>query len=72
VQVVHEPKTKVDLQKCIENHSFAVDTVFDERTSNTEVYDGAIAPLVQAVCSKEGCAATAFACQCLTTSHVSV
>eukprot|EP00959_Pyramimonas_sp_CCMP1952_P141300 2957578-Pyramimonas_sp.AAC.1 len=52
---------QVDLKKCVENHQFAVDTVFDERTSNAEVYDCAIGPLVAAVLSEGGCAATAFA-----------
>jgi kinesin family protein 2/24 len=37
--VVHEPKTKVDMTKVLENHAFAFDRVFDESASNAVVYD---------------------------------
>ena len=36
--VVHEPKTKVDLTKVLDNHLFRFDAVFDESTSNDTVY----------------------------------
>lgn len=54
-------QTKVDLTKCVENHNFQFDTVFDEMASNQEVYNVAIKPLVQEVVGDHGCMATAFA-----------
>jgi hypothetical protein len=35
---VHEPKTKVDLTRVLETHTFAFDHVFDEEATNDEVY----------------------------------
>jgi kinesin family protein 2/24 len=36
--VVHEPRTKVDLTRYLENHGFRFDTVFDEDADNVTVY----------------------------------
>ena len=36
--IVHEPKTKVDLTKYLENQNFRFDYAFDENTSNELVY----------------------------------
>lgn len=36
---VHEPKTRVDLSRTIENHAFLLDAVFDEHTTSREVYE---------------------------------
>jgi hypothetical protein len=54
-------QSKVDLSKCVENHNFLFDTVFDESTGSDEVYDAAVKPLVEEVLSARGCMATAFA-----------
>ncbi|KAK3287602.1 hypothetical protein CYMTET_4902 [Cymbomonas tetramitiformis] len=59
--VLHEPKTKVDMSKCVDNHHFAFDKIFAEHTANQEVYDHAVRPLVEQCISQEGCMATAFA-----------
>lgn len=36
--IVHEPKTKVDLTKYLENQHFRFDFAFDEETNNDIVY----------------------------------
>lgn len=49
---VHEPKTKVDLTKYIERHTFMFDEVFDDDADNMEVYRRTAKPLVDHVFSK--------------------
>lgn len=36
--IVHEPKSKVDLTKFLENHNFRFDYAFDEKCNNELVY----------------------------------
>ena len=36
--IVHEPKLKVDLTKCLENQMFRFDYAFDQSTTNETVY----------------------------------
>jgi kinesin family protein 2/24 len=36
--IVHEPKTKVDMTKMLENHAFSFDRAFDESATNEDVY----------------------------------
>ena len=36
--IIHEPKTKVDLTKYLENQHFRFDFAFDENTTNELVY----------------------------------
>lgn len=36
--IVHEPKTKVDLTKFLENQTFRFDYAFDDQASNEMVY----------------------------------
>lgn len=36
--IVHEPKTKVDLTKFLENHRFRFDYAFDDNCNNQIVY----------------------------------
>ena len=43
---VWEPKVKVDLTRFVEKHAFAFDAVFDESSTNDEVYASEVAPLV--------------------------
>ena len=45
--IAHEPKTKVDLTKYLENQHFRFDTVFDETAGNELVYKYTARPLVQ-------------------------
>ena len=46
---VHEPKTKVDLAKYLDNHPFRFDYAFDETTDNRTVYRYTAAPLVESI-----------------------
>lgn len=57
--VIHEPKKRVDLTTYMENHEFDFDQVFDERSSNEEVYLATTYPLLKYVF--EGRNATCFA-----------
>jgi len=57
--MAHEPKTKVDLTKYLENQHFKFDTVFDETADNELVYKYTARPLVQNIF--EGGMATCFA-----------
>ncbi|KAK4297358.1 hypothetical protein Pmani_030210 [Petrolisthes manimaculis] len=56
---VHEPRTKVDLTKYLENQNFRFDYAFDETCHNELVYKYTARPLVQTVF--EGGMATCFA-----------
>ena len=44
--VVHEPKQKVDLTKFVECHEFTFDEVFDENSTNEQIYTQCCRPLV--------------------------
>ncbi|CAL8070622.1 unnamed protein product [Calicophoron daubneyi] len=57
--VVHEPKTKVDLTKYLENQQFRFDYTFDETSDNELVYRYTAKPLVE--CIFERGMATCFA-----------
>jgi len=57
--IAHEPKTKVDLTKYLDNQHFRFDTVFDETATNELVYKYTARPLVQNIF--EGGMATCFA-----------
>ena len=54
VVTVHEPKTRVDLTRNIENHQFSLDDVFDETATNFEVYQGTGKPLVSQLFEEGG------------------
>ena len=56
---VHEPKTKVDLTKYLDNQHFRYDYVFEESADNNLVYKYTARPLVQNIF--EGGMATCFA-----------
>ncbi|ORY91826.1 P-loop containing nucleoside triphosphate hydrolase protein [Syncephalastrum racemosum] len=56
---VNEPKTKVDLTKYIEQHSFTYDDVFDYDAKNDQVYQRTAQPLVKYIFG--GGKATCFA-----------
>ena len=45
--IVHEPKTKVDLSKYLDNQHFRYDYVFDDSADNQLVYKYTARPLVQ-------------------------
>ncbi|TGZ60410.1 hypothetical protein CRM22_008537 [Opisthorchis felineus] len=57
--VVHEPKTKVDLTKYLENQQFRFDYAFDDTSDNELVYRYTAKPLVE--CIFERGMATCFA-----------
>ena len=57
--VVREQKLKVDLTKYIEEHHFTFDGVYNEETTNQDLYISAIQPIVQA--SFQGAKVTCFA-----------
>lgn len=57
--IVHEPKTKVDLTKFLENHNFRFDYALDDTCNNEIVYKYTAKPLVQTIF--EGGMATCFA-----------
>ncbi|XP_017077550.2 kinesin-like protein Klp59C [Drosophila eugracilis] len=57
--IVHEQRFKVDLTKYLEHHTFRFDYTFDEKCSNTLVYDHTARPLIRTMF--EGGNATCFA-----------
>ena len=57
--IVHEPKTKVDLSKYLDNQHFRYDYVFDDSADNQLVYKYTARPLVQNIF--EGGRSTCFA-----------
>uniref|UniRef100_A0A1B6E0Y9 Kinesin-like protein n=1 Tax=Clastoptera arizonana TaxID=38151 RepID=A0A1B6E0Y9_9HEMI len=57
--VLHEPKSKVDLTKYLENQFFRFDYAFDETCTNETIYKYTAKPLVQTIF--EGGMATCFA-----------
>lgn len=57
--IVHEPKSKVDLTKFLENHNFRFDYAFDDTCNNEIVYKYTAKPLVQTIF--DGGMATCFA-----------
>ncbi|XP_058127849.1 kinesin-like protein Klp10A [Anopheles ziemanni] len=57
--IVHEPKTKVDLTKYLDNQKFRFDYTFDDTCTNETVYTYTAKPLVQSVF--DGAMATCFA-----------
>ena len=46
--VVKELKTKVDLTKFIEEHSFQFDLAFNEQTTNEQIYIETVRPMIEA------------------------
>ncbi|KAJ3041819.1 Kinesin-like protein kif24 [Rhizophlyctis rosea] len=46
---IHEPKTRLDLSRDIETHSFGFDNVFDEKASNKDLYASTVAGLVEGI-----------------------
>ncbi|KAF4657698.1 Kinesin-like protein kif24 [Perkinsus chesapeaki] len=51
--VVSEPKLKVDLTKYVEEHTFQFDEAFPENTSNAELYEVCVRPLVSSLFSRK-------------------
>lgn len=46
--IVREKRTKVDLTKFVEEHTFTFDNVFGENSNNENVYEDVVRPLVLA------------------------
>ncbi|KAI8802576.1 P-loop containing nucleoside triphosphate hydrolase protein [Cladochytrium replicatum] len=57
--IINEPKVKVDLTKFVEQHNFTFDEVFDETSTNDDVYRRTAYPLVEYIF--QGGKATCFA-----------
>eukprot|EP00048_Salpingoeca_helianthica_P021959 m.15458 g.15458 ORF g.15458 m.15458 type:complete len:711 (+) comp6681_c0_seq1:28-2160(+) len=49
ITYIHEPKTKVDLTRYLENHQFVFDYSFDEMVENATVYHYSAKPLVRTI-----------------------
>ena len=59
--VVHEPKTSVDCTRRVESSAFSFDGAFGETSTNAEVYQEAVSPLVKLCLEGGGADATCFA-----------
>lgn len=46
IVLVHEPKTKVDLTRYLENQNFRFDYAFDDSTNNETVYRCVLLPVL--------------------------
>ncbi|EDV98343.1 kinesin-like protein Klp59C [Drosophila grimshawi] len=57
--LVHAPRKHLDLTKFLEHHSFRFDHTFDEQSSNAQVYERTVRPLVHHIF--DGGMATCFA-----------
>ncbi|KAF4702698.1 Kinesin-like protein kif24, partial [Perkinsus olseni] len=51
--VVSEPKLKVDLTKYVEEHTFQFDEAFPENTTNAELYNVCVRPLVSSLFTRK-------------------
>ncbi|KAF4695578.1 Kinesin-like protein kif24 [Perkinsus olseni] len=51
--VVSEPKLKVDLTKYVEEHTFQFDEAFPENTTNAELYNVCVRPLVSSLFARK-------------------
>lgn len=49
VLVVHEPKSKVDLTRYVEKHTFSFDDCLSDNVTNDEVYRTTVQPLVATI-----------------------
>ncbi|CAK9302531.1 unnamed protein product [Gordionus sp. m RMFG-2023] len=52
VTIIHEPKSKVDLTKYLENLNFRYDYCFDENTNNDLIYRYTAKPLIETIFEK--------------------
>jgi kinesin family protein 2/24 len=59
--VVHEPKTTVDLSKAMDNHTYMFDGVFGEASTNEQIFDTALRPMVRRLFECRGGHGTCFA-----------
>ena len=50
--IVKELKTKVDLTKFIEEHTFKFDLAFNEQTTNEQIYIETVRPMIEAAFNK--------------------
>ena len=51
---IYEPKTKVDLTKYTQQHDFIFDSVFDENSSNQQIYTKCVKPLLHTIFFEKG------------------
>ena len=59
--VVHEPKVMVDLSKAMDNHTYRFDGVFGELSTNAQIFEGAVKPMVETLFNTRGGHGTCFA-----------
>mmetsp|Transcript_87495 Transcript_87495/g.255835 ORF Transcript_87495/g.255835 Transcript_87495/m.255835 type:complete len:889 (+) Transcript_87495:11-2677(+) len=59
--VVHEPKVMVDLSKAMNNHIYTFDGVFGEASTNREIFEVALRPMVRHLLETKGGHGTCFA-----------
>lgn len=52
--VLHQTRRRVNLERCLENHSFTFDAVFDEAAGTEAVYAATARPLVRGVLTAGG------------------
>ena len=52
--VLHQTRRRVNLERCLENHSFCFDAVFDEAAGTEAVYAATARPLVRGVLTAGG------------------
>jgi hypothetical protein len=52
--VLHQTRRRVNLERCLENHSFCFDAVFDEAAGTEAVYAATARPLVRGVLTTGG------------------
>ena len=59
--VLHEPKVLVDLSKAMDNHHYKFDAVFGPESTNDQIFDAGLKPMVQHLFATRGGHGTCFA-----------
>mmetsp|Transcript_101935 Transcript_101935/g.287688 ORF Transcript_101935/g.287688 Transcript_101935/m.287688 type:complete len:1010 (-) Transcript_101935:198-3227(-) len=59
--VMHEPKVMVDLSKAMNNHTYMFDGVFGEASTNRQIFEVALRPMVSHLLESSGGHGTCFA-----------
>ena len=52
--VLHQTRRRVNLERCVDNHSFSFDAVFDEAAGTEAVYSATARPLVRGILAAGG------------------
>ena len=59
--VLHEPKTLVDMSKAMDNHHYKFDATFGPASSNAQIFERGLRPMVRHLFSTRGGHGTCFA-----------